>query len=58
MYVYNISFAFFHNILHTKKVQEMHLNCSTAQTRPIQPKFKFLFHWKEPILGLYYKDFG
>ena len=32
--------------------QEFHLNCSTTQTSPIK------FHWKEPVLGLYYKDFG
>ena len=56
MYGYNISFAFFNNLLHKKII--MYIKKATAQTSPIQPKFKFLFHWKEPILAIYYKDFG
>ena len=33
MYVYNISFAFFDNLLHTKKVMlKKYKKCSTVQT--------------------------
>ena len=59
MYVYNISFAFFDNLLHTKKfILKKYKKCSIVQASPIQHKFKFLFHWKKPILGLYWKDFA
>ena len=35
MYVYNISFAFFNNLLHKKII--MYIKKATAQTSPIQP---------------------